>query len=94
MKRNVQQMVTGIVVNEKMQVSRRERQNLRLEIYYVEKFGLANHAKAIKNKKDNYAHHLLGRINYFLMLNPDDKEFIAYKKMIRERYFTENITES
>ena len=38
-----QQIVTGIVVNEKAQVPKTYRRNLRQEIYYIEKFGLSEH---------------------------------------------------
>ena len=44
-KRNVRQSVTGIVVNEKPQVSREYRRNLRQEIYYCRKFGVESHLK-------------------------------------------------
>jgi RNA-directed DNA polymerase len=86
MRTNVPQMVTGIIVNEKMQVSKQERQNLRLELYYIKKFGVADHVKKIKNKKANYLQHLLGRLNYFLMINPADTEFLEYKEYIKTNY--------
>ena len=39
------QNVTGIVVNEKVQVSAKYRKEIRQEIYYIRKFGLESHLK-------------------------------------------------
>lgn len=91
MKKNVQQMVTGVVVNEKMQISRKERQNLRLELHYLTTFGPESHKKATGNTKANYIHHVLGRINYLLMLNPDDKEFKNYRSIIHEKFLPNEV---
>lgn len=45
LKQNVRQSVTGIVVNEKAQVSREYRRNLRQELYYCRKFGVESHLR-------------------------------------------------
>ncbi|WP_251389035.1 reverse transcriptase family protein [Mediterraneibacter agrestimuris] len=45
LKQNVRQSVTGIVVNEKPQVSREYRRNLRQELYYCRKFGVESHLR-------------------------------------------------
>lgn len=45
LRRNMRQSVTGIVVNEKPQVSREYRRNLRQELYYCRKFGVESHLK-------------------------------------------------
>ena len=41
------QNVTGIVVNEKMQVNVKYRNKIRQEIYYIKKFGLSSHLKNV-----------------------------------------------
>ncbi len=49
------QKVTGIVVNEKLQVNIKYRNKIRQEIYYIKKFGLSSHMKKvilILNQKD------------------------------------------
>lgn len=43
--RNVRQSVTGIIVNEKAQVSREYRRALRQELYYCRKFGVESHLR-------------------------------------------------
>ncbi|WP_183562523.1 reverse transcriptase family protein [Mucilaginibacter sp. SP1R1] len=92
MRQNSRQFVTGIVVNEKMQVPKKDRQNLRLEMHFIQKFGLENHLRRVKNKKANYLPHIIGRINYFITINPDDEEFVSYKKYLIETYVNENLT--
>ncbi len=86
MKRNQRQLVTGILVNEIMQVPKRERLLIRQEIYYIEKFGLNSHLEKTNNKRRNYLPHLLGKINYALFLNPKDEELLRYKKYIQNLY--------
>lgn len=78
MKPNSRQTVTGIVVNEKPQVVFYKRNKLRQELFYIKKFGLADHIKHQKIKQSNYLEHLLGQINFVLQINPDDKEFQDY----------------
>ena len=79
-----QQMVTGVVVNEKMQVSRAYRRNLRQEIYYCRKYGVQSQAAYAAGKDaaeigpgdgKRYLQSLLGKINFVLQINPDDAEF-------------------
>lgn len=79
------QNVTGIVVNEKLQVNIKYRNKIRQEIYYIKKFGLSSHMKKsdinIESKK--YLNKLYGRILYVLQINEYDKEFIKYKQFIK-----------
>jgi len=78
------QIVTGIVVNEKMQVNIDYRKNIRKEIYYIKKYGLIshmNHSK-IEISKEKYLNQLLGRINFVLQVDNTNKEFTEYKNYI------------
>lgn len=79
------QNVTGIVVNEKIQVNIKYRNKIRQEIYYIKKFGLSSHLKKcdinIDSKK--YLNILYGKILYVLQINKNDKEFIKYKQFIK-----------
>lgn len=80
------QNVTGIVVNEKIQVSSQYRKKIRQEIYYIKKFGLASHLKycGITMNSKKYLNILYGKILYVLQVNENDKEFINYKQFIQE----------
>lgn len=71
------QIITGIVVNEKTQVPKTYRRNLRQEIYYIEKFGLSEHLAHIHLDltPEKYLEHLKGKLRYVLQINPQDREF-------------------
>lgn len=88
--RNKNQTVTGITVNEKLQVPAQYRRELRKEIYYCNKFGVESHIKhcGLENKytAESFLNKLNGKINYVLMINPNDKEFLKYKKAIKHLY--------
>ena len=76
---NMRQTVTGIVVNNKLQVVFHKRNELRQAMYYIKKYGLDEHRVYNEINKANYLEHLLGKINFVLQINPKDTEFIAYK---------------
>jgi len=81
-----QQKVTGIVVNEKPQVDKRYRRQIRKEIYYIGKFGIEEHLSRItidrsvsRALEKQYLRELLGRINFVLHVDNANKEFRQYK---------------
>lgn len=83
--KNESQIVTGIVVNEKLQVPRQYRKNIRLEIYH-----LLSHTKEHLNKKEvtnyfeqrEYILTLMSKINFVLSINKNDKKMIEYKNKL------------
>ncbi len=79
------QQVTGIVVNEKINLSKNYKRKIRQEVYYVLKYGVKSHIKKrnINLSCNRYLSVLLGKINYVLTVNPNDKEFINYKNEIK-----------
>lgn len=79
MTQSQRQTVTGIVVNNKIQVSRTKRKEIRQEIYYIKTFGLEDHLKKIECNRTNYISHLIGKVLHVLFINPNDEEFISYK---------------
>lgn len=79
---NTRQTVTGIIVNEKLQVSFKKRNSIRQSVYYIKKYGLDSHMSKRKIKKANYLSHLIGQINFILQINPLDTEFAEYKKYL------------
>ena len=78
------QSVTGIIVNEKMQINIKYRNKIRQEIYYIKKFGLSSHLKKCDINIDSkrYLNILYGRVLYVLQINENDKEFIKYRQFI------------
>ena len=92
LKDGVRQSVTGIVVNEKPQVSRDYRKKLRQEIYYCMKYGVTGHLERLREKTGNaveeqrYICSVLGRIQFVLQVNPEDREFAEYCRIWKERF--------
>lgn len=95
-KEHQRQMVTGIVVNEKPQVSLAYRKKLRAEVYYCSKYGAESHLQRSgeweKWKKRyqesdvicaRYLQQLLGKVNYVLQVNPEDAKFSQAKKLVK-----------
>ena len=83
--KNASQIVTGLVVNEKVQVGVKYRKEIRKEVYYIKKYGLDSHLQRIKiNDKNKYLNSLYGKILYVLQINNADKDFITYKKVINK----------
>lgn len=96
-KKHQRQTVTGIVVNEKPQVSRTYRKKLRAEIYYCGKYGVESHLRRSgewenwKKLHQNaeticvrYLQQLLGKVNFVLQVNPEDMEFCQAKNLVKE----------
>lgn len=79
------QQVTGIVVNEKINLSKNYKRKIRQEVYYILKYGVKSHIEKrnINLSCNRYLSVLLGKINYVLTVNPNDKEFINYKNEIK-----------
>ncbi|WP_088815176.1 MULTISPECIES: reverse transcriptase family protein [Listeria] len=87
-----QQKVTGLVVNEKVQVPKNYRKTVRQEAYFATKYGLTSHlayrqniqaAEVTQNAAFHYKLSLLGKINYILLANPEDQEFKKWQNEIK-----------
>ncbi len=91
MLRSNSQIVTGIVVNEKAQVSRKIRQKLRQELHYIEKFGVDGHLSYNGVEDQNYLKHLYGKVGFVTYINPNDKEFLNYKRILKKHILKEKV---
>ena len=77
-----QETVTGLVVNNKVQVNSKYRNKIRQEVYYIKKFGLKSHVERLNiSDSDKYLNNLYGRINYVNSINKTS-EFTNYKDYI------------
>ena len=84
-KNSTQQKVTGIVVNQKLQVDSKYRKKIRQELYYIKKYGIDNHLKRINIKdKNTYLKSLYGKILFILLIDNKNQEFIQYKQDIKD----------
>lgn len=78
-----QKRVTGIVVNQKLQVPRAERRRLRQIMYYIQKYGFDSHVRRTNNTKRNHLYYLLGKVNFVLFVNPNDEEAMRWKEILQ-----------
>ena len=79
------QTVTGIVVNEKLNITKEYKKSIRQEMYYIKKFGLDEHLnKRGITDKHQYLLSLRGRIAFVLQTVPNDREFMEYQKFLSE----------
>ena len=84
--RSSSQNVTGIVVNDKIQVNIKYRNKIRQEIYYIKKFGLKSHLEKCKISINSikYLNMLYGKILYVLQIDESNEEFIVYKQFVEK----------
>ena len=75
------QIVTGVVVNEKVTVPAEYKSKIRQEVYFCKKFGVENHLQHINYEGDAkaYLRSLLGRVSFVLQTEPGEQEFLEYK---------------
>ena len=71
-----QQSVTGIVVNEKLNIPAAYRRRVRQELYYCQKYGIHEHLRRINSElsEEAYRMQLLGKVNYVLQVAPGNAE--------------------
>lgn len=82
-RKNARQEVTGIVVNQYMQLPKYDRKHIRQQVYYIKKYGIESHLSFKNEQRKNYIPHLLGLIEHALFINPKDKEMQDYKEYIK-----------
>ena len=80
------QTVTGIVVNERPNVSAAYRRKLRQELYYCRTYGVGSHMERIHIdvSEDVYLRQLLGRVNYVLSVASASREMHEYKNWLQK----------
>lgn len=80
------QMVTGILVNEKLNTPRDYRRALRQELYCCRKFGVREHLEKTgqDTPEGDCLRGLLGRVSYVLRLSPEDRTFLEARDWLRE----------
>jgi RNA-directed DNA polymerase len=70
MRPHQRQIVTGIVVNNKTQAPAQFRKKVRQELYFIEKFGLQEHARSQGKSPFSCYEQLKGKIQFIQQVNP------------------------
>ena len=80
-----QQRVTGIVVNEKSQLSRNMRRSIRQEVYYCTRYAVKESLtkKGLDTSEQEFLRSLLGRISFAMQANQQNKDMRRYFKAVK-----------
>ena len=82
------QTVTGIVVNEKLNLAKEYKKKIRQEMYYINKFGIESHAeKRGISDIHGYLTSLRGQIAFVLQTCKSNAEFEKYREMLKNHIF-------
>jgi RNA-directed DNA polymerase len=84
-KKNKQRIVTGIsVLNKEIKIPKEYKRNLRQELHFILKYGLESHIQKKKIRKLNYLESLIGKINYWIFVEPTNSFAINAKNKLLE----------
>lgn len=78
-----QNIVTGILVKDKIFVPKKYKRKLRQEMFFIKKFGILSHISTANIRDPNYIYSLMGRINFVLSIETNNNEFIEYQNYIK-----------
>jgi len=78
------QTVTGLVVNERLNLPREYRRALRQELYFCRRFGVSAHLARTGAAPEPEAclRSLLGRVSYVLQISPENREMLGYREWL------------
>lgn len=83
---NSKKVITGIqLVNNAMSLPTTYKKSLKQELYYIKKYGLDSHMSKKKIRKHNYVNILIGKLNYWNMIEPNNP-FISENKEMLYKY--------
>lgn len=77
-------IVTGISVSsEHIKVPREFKRKLKNEIHFIMKYGYISHINQIKIRDPNYLHSLLGKVNFWLQVEPNNLQAQTARDFIK-----------
>lgn len=80
-------IVTGIsVVGQELKIPKEYKRNLRQELHFIIKYGYESHVKKKKIRKINYLEILLGKVNFWLNVEPSNEFAIYARSRLLEIY--------
>ena len=74
------------MVNEKLSIPADYRRKLRQDLYYCREFGIQEHLQktGLEIPEDTYRMQLLGKVNYVLQVQPDDRDMLEARKWLQQ----------
>lgn len=90
-KNRSKRIVTGISVSESViKIPRSYKRDLKLELNYIKKYGLNSHVTKKKIRKSNYLYSIIGKVNFWLSVEPNNEYAIQSKEMLIKELFVKN----
>lgn len=78
-------IVTGIsVIGNEIKVPRDYKRKLKQELHYIKKYGLISHISKKKIRKHNYLFSIIGKVNFWISVEPKNQDALDSKKMLEE----------
>ena len=78
-------IVTGIsVVGNDIRLPRDYKRKLKQELYFIEKYGLYSHISKKRIKKSNYLYSLIGKVNFWISVEPSNEQARKAKIMLNQ----------
>lgn len=86
-KGNGAKILTGVsLANGKIRVPRDYRRNLKQELYFIQQYGMGEHMRRKKIKNPHYLESIIGKTEFLLMLEPDNKFALSSMDYLRGLY--------
>ena len=92
LRRGARHAITGLVVNERINVSRVVRRKFRQDVYYLRKFGVDGHLNRVREFRRNYLEHIIGVGEFIAWVdikNASVRKDLEFLRSLRKAY-TEN----
>lgn len=70
----------------KPRLPRDYRRNLEKELYFINKYGLNSHISHDKIRNPHYLESLIGKVSYWLMIEPDNTFAKNMKNILEKEY--------
>ena len=80
-------ILTGVsLANGKIRAPRDYRRNLKQELYYIQHYGMGEHMRRKKINNSHYLESIIGKTEFLLMLEPDNKFALSSMEYLRVLY--------
>ncbi|QHL85976.1 RNA-directed DNA polymerase [Nibribacter ruber] len=91
-KESAKRIVTGIsVAGSELKLPKKYKRDLKQELYYINKYGIHSHVSSVNIKHTNYIDVLIGKLNFWLSVEPGDEFVVEQLKMLYSIKYPESI---
>lgn len=80
-----QRIVTGIsVAGDSLKIPRGLKRQIRKEVHFIRKYGYLSHVSKLKINNPNYLDSLIGKVNFWLQVEPRDEFALSSRDFLRK----------